>query len=426
MPDSPSTARVLTRRGFGFVVAPLVSILAFLVVLPVLARTATINEFASIALGQSIGAVATLVVSYGWTVTGPADVARADPARRPLFWIDSLRMRLVAFGVVLLPTSAIALALDPAHSWLAPGLAIATAFAGFSPGWYSIGLGQPSIVVWFDAVPKIAGNLVGVVLAASLDNLWWYAAAIAIASTVPIVVFDRRCRAEVPADLRGQRSGITWRANLAPTLTEVTAGLYSLGSTALVAGSITSARTVGVFSGGERLTRGGSAGIVVVSSALTAWVAEAHGRVFRRRVTVSLLAHTALGLLGAAILTAFGPALTALLLGDRFELDRTASFAFGVFYLGWSLETVTARHILAARRRNRVLLISTIIGSATGCVAVVVGSAVGGAAGAATGLAIGIFTVIVCQVPTAWRVVRHDPDQAAPDSDPRPDPLPSL
>ncbi|GAA1723244.1 hypothetical protein GCM10009710_00070 [Aeromicrobium alkaliterrae] len=399
--------RTLTRRGFGFVAVPIVSLLTPLLVLPLLARAATIDEFASIALGQSVGMVASLALSYGWTVTGPADVARVPEHERPGLWLDSVRMRSLAFAVLLVPTAGIAYLVDPSRDALAPTMAVALLLAGFSPAWYGIGQGQPSIVILYDAIPRTAGNVVGVLLAVAFDHLYLYAIVLGLFTILPVGVLHRSLTRGLDRAALGPRA-VTLRSNLAPTLTELIAGLYSMGSTALVGASVSSPQVIAVFSGAERFTRTGAASIAVTSSVLTAWVAEAKGAVFRKRVGVSLGVHLVLGVAGALALGLLGPAMSALLLGEPLRMDTATGFAFGVFFLGWSLETVTARHVLAARRRTTSLLASTIIGSAVGCVAIVVGGQQWGTAGAASGLAIGIFTILAVQMPVAYDVVRRE------------------
>ncbi len=389
-------------------VVPVISVFTPLLVLPVLARIASVDEFASIALGQSVGMTASLAASYGWTVTGPADVARSPSHERLGLWMDSVRMRTLAFAVLLVPTAAIAYVVDPSRDALAPVMAVALLLAGFSPAWYGIGQGQPKIVIIYDALPRTIGNVAGVLLALTFDQLYLYPLVLGVCTIVPVLVLHAQYSREFDRSApRGIRP-VTLRSNLSPTLTELIAGLYSMGSTALVAGSISSSQSIAVFSGGERFTRAGAAGIVVTSSVLTAWVAEAKGVVFRRRVAISLGVHTVLGTAGLLGMGLLGPAASELLLGENLRMSPATGFAFGLFYLGWSVETVTARHVLAARRRTRSLLTSTVIGSAVGCIAIVVGGQQWGTTGAACGLAIGTFTILVVQVPVAWSVVRDE------------------
>lgn len=408
MTDEASSAKTLTRRGFGFVVVPIISLFTPLLVLPILARTATLDEFASIALGQSVGMTLALAVSWGWTVTGPADLARAPEDERLGLWLDSVRMRAIAFAALVVPTVAIAYVVDPARDVLSPAMAVALLLAGFSPAWYGIGQGQPSIVILYDALPRTIGNLAGVFLAVVFDHLYLYAGVLALTTIVPVVVLHRRLVRELGGRRIPGPRPVTMRSNFAPTMTELIAGLYSMGSTALVAGSVSSSQSIAVFSGGERFARAGAAGIVVTSSVLTAWVAEAKGAVFRRRVGVSLAVHTVLGVVGALGLGLLGPAASELLLGEDLRMSTATGFAFGLFYLGWSIETVTSRHVLAARRRTTSLLVSTIIGSAVGCVAIVIGGQQWGTTGAASGLAIGIATILLIQLPTSFAVVQAE------------------
>ena len=408
MTDAPSSAQLLRRRGIGFVVVPIISVFVPLLVLPILARIASVDEFASIALGQSVGMTASLAASSGWTVTGPADVARAPVPERVGLWMDSVQMRTVAFVVLLVPTASVAYLVDPSHDPLAPATAVALLLAGFSPAWYGIGQGEPSIVILYDALPRTIGNVAGVLAAAVLGPLYLYPLVLGLTTIVPVLALHRRYRREFDVGTPRTVEPITMRSNLKPTLTEFVAGLYSMGSTALVGASISSAQSVAVFSGGERFTRAGAAGITVTSSVLTAWVAEAKGSVFRRRVGVSLTVHTLLGLAGLAGLALLGPAASSLLLGPDLRMTSATGLAFGLFYLGWCIETVTARHILAARRRTTSLLSSTLVGSAVGCVAIVIGGREWGTTGAAGGLALGIGTILFVQIPVAWSVVRDE------------------
>ena len=68
-------------RGQVFVYGAVVAVPAFamLVGLAVVARDATVDEWSGLGIGVSLGAVAGVVVLYGWQLGGPVDAARADP-----------------------------------------------------------------------------------------------------------------------------------------------------------------------------------------------------------------------------------------------------------------------------------------------------------------------------------------------------------
>ena len=92
--------RLLIRRTFAYAALPLLSLLTPLLVLPVISRAATTAEWSALAVGQSIGLVASLVVGYGWPVLGPPRAAQAGASERRELYADSLVSRLLVLAVV--------------------------------------------------------------------------------------------------------------------------------------------------------------------------------------------------------------------------------------------------------------------------------------------------------------------------------------
>lgn len=146
----------------GFTAIPLISLLTPLVALPLLARSVTVQDFVSVAVGQSVGALGALVVAYGWSVTGPAEVARCDPQQRPALWRESVRTRFLVYVVVAPAALVGARLVDPGESWLAGIVAVASLVGGMTVTWYAVGTGRPGILALYDAMPRAVGNLTGV------------------------------------------------------------------------------------------------------------------------------------------------------------------------------------------------------------------------------------------------------------------------
>ena len=74
------------RTGL-YVLVPAMGALIPLLAVPVVTGTFGATAFAALAIGQSVGAAAAVVVDLGWSLNGPQAVARSGPgARRRLLW----------------------------------------------------------------------------------------------------------------------------------------------------------------------------------------------------------------------------------------------------------------------------------------------------------------------------------------------------
>lgn len=401
-----TTARYLTRRLIGFALLPVIAAISPLLILPFLARLVTVGEWAAIGIGQSVGTIAALMISAGWTVVGPAEVARTKPSERARVLTLAVATRGV-LSTVITPLAGIgAAAIAPSgHQWLAAAMAVASSMAGMSMTWFAVGAGAPRQLAAFETAPKVGGNIIGVTLAGSTGQIIWYPTVLAISTAIPPTVHwllltnsgsRRVSRTMVMRRLRQNVSSIG---------TEVIAGAYSAGSTAII-GTTSSAEAVGTFNAGYRLTGMGSVAIATTASTFQAWLAESAGQEFTKRARITFLAHLGIGAFGLAALWGLGPTLTELLFGKDLAVDRVATCPLGVFFLLWSIETFTGRHVLATRGRTRSLAMSTALGSAIGLTAVATGGQQWGAPGAAWGLVTGMAAIVVLQIRPVIRTLQ--------------------
>jgi len=398
-------ATVVRRLG-AFGALPLLSILTPLVALPILARSADIDEWAALGVGQSLGALGGLVVGFGWNIVGPTEVANATAQQRHELFRESLVSRLLVavFAVPLVSLLAGLLPGTTAHA-LASLVAGCAATTGFSLGWYAVGVGRAGLIARYELIPRAVGNLLGAVVASQLDSLAAYPVVLVLFQVVPIAVFWRRQGGTASQRMTPGRVVRRLRTNLAGASTEVVAGAYSLGAVSIVAASGTTT-VVATFTSGERLTRFASLGISTLANALQGWVAESSGSEFVRRIRVTFLLHLAVGVVGLVVVGGFAQELTRLLFGAELQTSPATGRFLAVFFFLWSLETVTGRHVLATRRRTDVLFITTAVGSVVGVGAVATGAAVAGAPGAAAGLALSLFLIVLIQSYWAIRLVR--------------------
>jgi hypothetical protein len=132
----------LLRRILAFAGLSFLSLITPFLFLPILARVAGAEAWLAIAIGQSIGAFAALVVALGYNTIGPTTVALEPAPTRPAILERSIRPRLALF----VPASAVAATLA---ALVAPGdyrldtalMAVVLTMSGLSSSWYMIGLG---------------------------------------------------------------------------------------------------------------------------------------------------------------------------------------------------------------------------------------------------------------------------------------------
>lgn len=108
-------------RLVGFGLSMVLLALASLVLIPVMIRSAGEAGWGAIALGQGIGGLGAVLVSYGWAMSGPTEIARGDDTTRLAEFLGSLKVRAVmlpAAAVVLVPiTMAIAPSAATSRRW---------------------------------------------------------------------------------------------------------------------------------------------------------------------------------------------------------------------------------------------------------------------------------------------------------------------
>lgn len=374
----------LARRVAGFAAVTLAPALSGVVVLTVLARHVATGEWASVALGQSVGLLAAVVVSCGWTLVGPGAVAAATAPERRGLYDAALRSRTAVLAVSL-PVAAAAGWLILPTDGRGLGLAVLAAMTltGLSPRWFLVGTGGAGQLLRFEGAPLVIANLTAALALALGAPAFVYPLALALAAVGAVVAFTAWVRRGLPSPTAEPRSG--WRTRAAATVTEAVGGVYSTANVALVATQVTVAALAG-YASGWRLYQWGMVVLVGVCQALQGWVAvEPAAR--PRRLRIALAVHAALGLLGLLTFVLLGGPLTELLFGRDLRVPEDVSLALGLALLFLSLNTSLGRHVLATSGRVRQLLVSTVLGAAVGVPAVLLLSASYGAAGGAFGLA---------------------------------------
>lgn len=400
------------RRLAGFSGLQLLSAIAPLALLPVLARAAGIEGWASIAAGQSIGTLVAAVSMFGWGVVGPARVAAADPAARWTLYRSGLASRL-ALLVLALPVGCAVSLLVAAEGYITLTLVTvcAQAAGALSPAWYAIGVGRPTLILTYDAGPR----LVGVLLAAGAlllgAPLIVYPLLVLAPSVGGTIAITARLRAEAPRlEPYGPRAAwddcrATLRSNAAAAGTQIAETSYGSSVVAIVGIAATTAATAELASG-DKLYRFGLMAVVAVGNTFQGWVAEVPHPENRRRMRGSLVTLAGLGVAGALGLALLGTWATGFLFGEDLSITPTTAAFYGLAFLCICLSTSLGRHILIPLGLPRYLLTATLCGAAIGIPAMAVLAHRFGAVGGAAGYAASELTMTVVLATLLWRVTR--------------------
>lgn len=376
------SARGRLGRFAGFFGAPLISLVTPLLLLPVLARTLPQSEWAAIAVGQSIGGVAQLLVAWGWPLYGPAEAAGA-PAAAAAIARASLTERGRVLAVVAAPSAVVAvlLAPDPSTALLTVSMTVAGAVAGLSMQWYAAGVGRPSITVRYELVPRVAAVLIAAAAVPLTGAALAYPALLLGGSLVGLVALSRR-------ELIGARSHAlerSQRSKAVAMLTELAGGVYSAAVVAVATTVLTTSQTAELASA-DRIFR---LATFVVAASVAALQMSVHrggpGGAGRRQIRAVAI-HGALGLVGGALLAGLGRVASSLLFGSALTPSATTFVWYGAAFAALALNASIGRHVLVGRGMLGAVLVSTVAGTVLGVPAIIVLGA-----GGAEGVALAVF-----------------------------------
>ncbi len=363
--------RSLLSRLVGFGSLPLLASLAPLLLLGIVTRSCTVEEWAALSVGQAVGSFATAAVMFGWQVVGPPAVALAETEEaRSSVYASSWWMRLFALVLVTPGAAIVAAALSPSDTAaLAALMCASAALSGLSMTWYAIGLGRSGLITAFEVVPRLSSLAVGAAAVAATGRAIWYPVCAILGVGVAQALFHRRRFARFVPTFPGRaemRSAIRLSAPGAGVI--LIAGARSAAPVP-AATFVGDAGQVALLSSADRLYRYGLFSASALGDALQNWVLEATGR--RRRHAIALGLHLGLGLAGAVALIAAGPLATRLLFGEHLAAPLPLFVGYAAAFFFVSSGTPIVRNILVPQGRTRVVVVCDTIGLACGGAAAV-------------------------------------------------------
>lgn len=375
-------------RMAGYALSMVILGVASLALIPAFIRSGGAAAWGAIALGQSFGAVAAVVVAYGWGLAGPARIAEASPGERRAEFLESLRVRLALCPVTVVVAGGCAAVISPNRPTLAIAGAASMTAIGLSANWYFVGVRRPYVLLITETVPRALGSVVGaLVLTAGypvITGVIMQAAGTlgGFATSSAWILRSLRGVPTVPVRplkhvLAANRHGIT------STLASALYVALPMSVVALIAPGVQP-----VYALADKVQRQVSVALNPAVTVLQGWVPGGPGR--RRRAQQALIVGAALSAASSAMLLLGGPLLVRWLGNGRIQPSVAVVIMMSVF-VGINLfESVVARAVLAPFNKLAGIARATLLSSVVGLGLVAAGASGWGAFGALTGLVVGL------------------------------------
>jgi len=308
------------RRIGGFALLPGLSMLASLVILPLISARFGSPGWVALALGQSVGAVASVVAGLAWPVIGGnAVAAAADTAAQQDIFRSSVYSRLLVLVVLIGCAAPLTVVLAPSYPWSAVLFMVGVAGNALSAAWYFAGLGAPRLLVLNEGVVRFVGYVVALAGLSLGAPLIWYAACTAVAAFVMLALNWRsiigRGPLWVPGTIRLALDPV--RTQLAGTVSRVLRALFTFGGPTIYAA--VAPVQLPLFSALDQVQKAGTNTLAFLPDGFVHWVGSA-GNQAQRRIRQSLLF---LGLVSLALVPGWlllGPTVVNLLYAGRVTL----------------------------------------------------------------------------------------------------------
>ncbi|GGG21793.1 hypothetical protein GCM10007304_39530 [Rhodococcoides trifolii] len=395
----------LVRIG-GFAAAVLGPAVAGFAVIPILVRVTSADEWASVAVGQSSGALATIAVALGWGFNGPTLAAVASPAERRTMAINSIIARGFVAPLAIGIACAVAALLRPDDAAVSAVSALAAALLGLGMTWLFIGAGDVRALLVLDAVPRVAASAVGVWWAASSNSALAFAWCQVVGAIVSILM-------SAYSSTRGERSGEVGVAialtqakkQVFASVTQLTSATYLTLPTLVVAALAPG--SVFIYAIADRLSRLMFLVTVPVYQWLQGWVpSNPISQETLRRIKLATNMSRVIASTVALAIVIGGPTFAGFLGDSQHDLTWTLSVPIGLT-IGFSvLSRCSGMVCLLALGKDRDVAVSAVLGAVCGIPLLFILVPFGGAVGAAVAVLISEAVVTAFQAYRLRSVVR--------------------
>jgi O-antigen/teichoic acid export membrane protein len=404
-PETQGWRRSLPVRIALFAIGPALSIVVPILTLPAISANFGSSGWASIAIGQSVGVAASIVIELGWSVAGPIQVAREDSKGQAKAFRRSLVERGCVTMLAIPLLGFVIFLIGPSFSVEAYLTSAAMALGGMSAAWFYVGTGASLRMLLLDSLPRVVSSVAGAALLMNGAALIF----LPITQLVASVVLPFVPLVWLPKAANGRSVGfwsqlaLTWGSQGAAFVTRVASSAYVALPTALMA-LVAPVGQVATFAAVDRVGRTSLAALAPFNLALQGWIPGSDGDERLRRMKVALWLSTTL-----ALGTFFGfwllaPWVIHMLFAGEVAPDNMTILAFSVVVSCVVLSRCTGIQCLAVLGRTWTTAGSTVAGLAVSVPAVLFLGYAYGAVGVAWGIAATELTVLGVQVFALFRI----------------------
>ncbi|AZZ49195.1 hypothetical protein C5E02_07975 [Rathayibacter rathayi] len=398
-PTGPRHSKPILRL-LGFVLIPLISALSPLIVIPSITSAFGATAWASVAVAQSIGSAAAVVVELGWGLNGPQRIARMGRRARSQTYALATATKVLVFLPLAVPVVIVTGLLAPVDPVAASWIAVATALSTLSPAWFFIGAGQPRNILLLDALPRLAANgLTVLLISAAGAPLAVYPLLLAVGTIAPPVLgwFAAGSRLGFLRSLGRRRVLRAVRAQNVALQGRLASAAYIALPVAIVGAASPGALVV--FSAAERLQRLVLALLAAFPNALQAWVGAPGSDADRsRRIARAVGANAVLGIVAGTGFAFLGGFASQILFSGEITLPLPITALCGGVIAVTCISRATGGLGLVALRRLRALRDSALVGAATGPVLIWLLSRTFGAPGGLAAEVVTELAVLIVQI----------------------------
>jgi len=392
-------------RVAGFGLVPVLGLASPILVLPIIARVASPEEWVAIGIGQGLGGFFAIAVSFGWPLLGPARVLRVRVEERNSIRALSLATRLTVLVALLPGFTAVVFYVTPESTIpLCTLMTVSAALYGLSPGWYFIAMGKPGRLIIAESLPRLLGSLVGGLFALHTEEVIYYPAGILVLPALAILL-DTMSYLPTVLSVRPSQIILSFRDQIAAAASSAVAGSYS-SLPAVIVSMVAPTRQAALFISAERLYRLALPAIQVTSNVLQGWVISREPQVQRARQMRSLAILGGVGAVGAVVFAFFGQGLGRLLYGEALAPTFGPLIGYGCAFLMVAVSTTLGRHWLVTWGETRLLLVCVVLGALVGLLMLPIMAGRFGATGGAVGLAMAEATVTLAQIYVIARLIK--------------------
>lgn len=369
------------RRMAGFALLPGLSMLASLVILPLISARFGSAGWVALSLGQSVGAVVSIVAGLAWPVIGGNAVAAApDTVARQDIFRSSVYSRLLVLVVLVACATPLTVLLAPSYPWSTALFMVGVSGNAVTAAWYFAGLGAPRLLVVNEGLVRFSGYLVALGGLALGAPLFWYAACTATASVVMLGLNWRSIMGRAPVWVSGGlRVALDpVRAQLAGTISRVLRALFTFGGPTVYATA--APLQLPLFSALDQVQKAGTNTLAFLPDAFVHSVGSA-GDQAPRRIRHSLLF---LGLVSLALVPGWlvlGPTVVHLLYAGRLTLTWPLQLLLVVAIAGQLVVTSMELLLMVPLGHTAAVYRGTTIVSLLGLVLLVIAAPLAGARG---------------------------------------------